>query len=179
MGRDKALVTLQGRPLVAHVAAAMKQVTPHVVVVGRDSPIAGLATVPDTTTGRRGPVAGLETGLLHARGAGVLLVGTDQPFIRPQTLRALLEFPGSDAVVPVHRGIQQTTCALYRDSCLPAAQAVLGAGGGSLREVISQVTATFVDEATWRGWGEDGNSWLSINTETDLAAAEERLATGD
>jgi molybdopterin-guanine dinucleotide biosynthesis protein A len=179
MGRDKALVTLQDRPLVAHVAAALKTVTPHVIVVGRDSPIAGLATVPDTTTGRRGPVAGLETGLIHAQGAGVLLVGTDQPFVRVNTLRALLEFSGGDAVVPVHGGIQQTTCALYRDTCLPAARAVLEAGGGSLRQVVSQVATTFVEEATWRRWGEDGLSWFSIDTEADLAEAEVLLTTGD
>jgi molybdopterin-guanine dinucleotide biosynthesis protein A len=172
MGRDKALVELHGRPLISHVAAALKMVTPHVVVVGRDTPIAGLPTVPDSTTGRRGPVSGLETGLIQSRGAGVLLVATDQPLVRAGTLRALLEIPEGDAVVPVHGGIQQTTCALYRADCLDAAQAVLAGGDGSLRAVVAAVSTTLVTEATWRTWGENGESWFSIDTEADLERAE-------
>lgn len=171
MGRDKATVEIDGRPMVLHVAAALRRVTPHVVAVGRNVTLAGLATVPDTTPGRRGPVAGLEAALIHAAGASVLLVATDQPFVRAETLARLVEQPAGDAVVPESEGILQPTCALYRQGCLDAASEVLARGGGSLQDVLAAVQVNVVDEAQWRSWGEDGRSWLSIDTPEALAAA--------
>lgn len=171
MGRDKAMVEIDGQPMVLHVAAALRRVTPHVVVVGRNVTVAGLATVPDTTPGRRGPVAGLEAALLHATGASVLLVGTDQPFVRAATLARLMEQPEGDAVIPIADGVLQTTCALYRQGCLAAASGVLERGGGSLRDVLAGIDVNVVDETRWRSWGEDGRSWLSIDTPEALAAA--------
>jgi molybdopterin-guanine dinucleotide biosynthesis protein A len=177
MGSDKALVELDGRPLVMHVAGTLRTITPHVIVVGRATPLAGLPTVPDHTTGRRGPAAGLETALLQAAGYPVLLVGTDQPFVRAATLRNLMQVAHADAVVPLDGGILQTTCALYRGPCLSAARTVLSHGGGSLRDVLDAVDAAAVPPATWQAWGEDGRSWFSVDTPDDLAEGVDRFGS--
>ena len=176
MGADKALVELEGRPLVLHVAAALKRITPHVLVIGRDTPIAGLPTVPDRTTGRRGPLAGLDTALHEAGGEAVLLVATDQPFLRSETLGALLDIAG-DAVVPLDAGVPQATCGLYRPGVAEAARELLASGEGSLQRLLARIQTTLPQRETWSGWGEDGRSWFSVNTPADLDQGVERYRT--
>lgn len=170
MGRDKAMVELAGRPLVAWVADALAPVTSRVVVVGRTGPLAGLPGVPDRFPDRRGPLAGLDAAFRSSRG-DVLLVGVDQPLVRAATLRRILAIDGGDAIVPVADGIPQTTCALYRGSCAPSAARLLTGSGGSLRRLIDDAETILVEPDEWRGWGEDGRSWYSIDDPSNLERA--------
>ena len=103
-----------GRPLVEWVATALGSVTDHLIVLGRSGTLAGIECVPDDYPARRGPLAGLATALRIAKGEPVLLVAVDQPWVRSETLAALLEQAGPlHAVVPIDRGARQVTCGIY------------------------------------------------------------------
>ena len=176
MGRDKALVELAGRPMISHVADALEAAGCRVTVIGRSDRPAGLHSVPDSPSGRRGPVAGLATALRVAAGAPVVLVGVDQPFVRPQTVRSLLDVTDGDAVVPVDRGKRQPTCGVYWPNCSAIVDDLLtGQDDPSLYAVLDRVPLHEIGADTWRGWEEDGRSWWSVNTPDDLATAEARL----
>ena len=101
----------------------------------------------------------------------MLLVAVDQPLLRVATLRGILATEG-DAVVPHADGHPQVTCALYRATCLDSFERAMAAGERKLRRLLDQVATTYVDEAAWTEWGEDGGSWLSIDTPQALQAAE-------
>jgi molybdopterin-guanine dinucleotide biosynthesis protein A len=63
-GSDKACVDIDGRPMIAHVIAALKPQVEQVVICGRIWP--GLDAVYDLRQGRIGPLAGLESALRYA-----------------------------------------------------------------------------------------------------------------
>jgi molybdopterin-guanine dinucleotide biosynthesis protein A len=168
MGADKALAEVAGRPMVEWVADAVRAVTPDVVVVGRSGNLAGLECVPDDHPARRGPLAGLATALRIADDRPVLLVAVDQPWVRVDSLRALLEPAGPlHAVVPIAGGARQITCAVYPDSWLERAVAE-DAADGSIQSLLDDLLYRPIEEPEWRSWGEDGRSWFSVDTEPAL-----------
>ena len=171
MGRDKAFVPFRGEPMISHVARSLQQAGLRVLVVGRTGDPAGLEAVPDDGVAGRGPMAGLVTALRTASGRDVFLVAVDQPLLRPETIVEMLSLPG-DAVVPVAGGHPQVTCALYRSGCIQRAEAALDHGEMKLRRMLDTVEPTYVTEETWSRWGEDGRSWLSLDTAEAVAAAE-------
>lgn len=178
MGGDKALAELDGRPLITHVSAALEAAGCDVVAVGRAETVAGIHAVPDDAGGR-GPAAGLLTALRVADGRPVVLVATDQPLLRPKTVTALLQLHGP-AVVPMAAGTRQVLCAVYReDSLQPLAALMATDPTPSLQRLLDDLPFRAVLEAEWRGWGEDGRSWRSIDTPDELTELEAVLRTLD
>jgi molybdopterin-guanine dinucleotide biosynthesis protein A len=169
MGSDKALVPFQGLPMIQQVAAALRRSDLEVLVVGRDS-VAGLDAIPDLPGHKGGPAVGLLSAFNHLA-TDVLLVAVDQPLLRPETAQELLARPG-DAVVPQADGHPQVTCALFRRSCYEPLRELLAAGETKLRRLLDRVDATLVAEDTWSKWGEDGRSWMSLDTPQAVRDAE-------
>lgn len=114
MGRDKALLLLDGRPLAARVADELQAAgAGRVEAVGGDADAlrrAGLSHRPDRWPGE-GPLGGIVTALEAPGGADVVvvascdLVAPDRRALR-QVATALLE-AGADAAVPVVAGRHQ------------------------------------------------------------------------
>lgn len=176
MGRDKALVAIGGVPMVERVAAALRAVAGEVIVVGRTQPVAGLPALPDTVSGPRGPLAGLVAALAAAGGRPVVLVAVDQPLVVAATLANLAALAESvRAVVPMAGGARQVTCAVYPPAWAGEAAAEL-TDGGSIQSLLDRLPHVTVDEAVWRAWGEDGRSWMSVDTIDDVSRAEAVLA---
>jgi molybdopterin-guanine dinucleotide biosynthesis protein A len=102
-----------------------------------------------------------------AEGKPVLVVAVDQPWLRPVTAECLARSDPDQAVVPVDGGVRQTTCAFY-----PAGLSRLAAseleGGGSIQSLLDMSGFRPVVEEEWRGWGEDGRSWFSIDEPANI-----------
>lgn len=165
MGRDKADVEIAGVTLLDRVAAALGSAAEQIVVLGRRRP--GWTCWPDDAPGS-GPLSGIATALRRMGSGRALFLAVDQPFARPETLRALAGFASELPVVPVDRkGVRQVTCAVYPASVAGAAWEEAEAGG-SLQSLLDRVAFEPVTHATWEGWGEDGRSWYSVDTPEDL-----------
>jgi molybdopterin-guanine dinucleotide biosynthesis protein A len=171
MGRDKALVELRRRPMIDHVSQALAAAGLEALVVGRDTAPDGMAAVADIAGLGGGPAVGLLTAFDHLASGDVFLVAVDQPLLQPTTIQRLLEIPG-DAVVPQANGHPQVTCALYRRSCHQPLAEVLASGKMKLRHLLTVIEASPVDETLWSSWGEDGRSWLSLDTPQAVLDAE-------
>jgi len=175
MGHDKALADVAGRLMVQWVADAVRSVTPDIVVLGRSGTLAGLECVPDDHPARRGPLAGLATALRLAEDRPVLLVAVDQPWLRVDTLQALLEAAGPlHAVVPIAGGARQVTCAIYPGSWAERARTE-DAADGSIQSLLDAMLFRPVAEQEWRAWGEDGRSWFSVDTDGALEEGIQRF----
>lgn len=157
MGSDKAALVIDGRTMLDHVLAAAAGFP--VLVVGREHP--GAPSIPDRSTGRRGPLAGL-VAALETTAAPVLLLGADQPWTRPRTIRALAELDESLPVAPMDAGVRQVLCAVYPPSVLPEATRLLEAGRGP--QSLLELGCRDIAPSLWRTWGEDGRSWFSVDT---------------
>ena len=94
-------------------------------------------------------------------------MAVDHPFVRHQTLSALLDLEG-DAIVPFDDGCQQVTCAVYRPSFLAAATDVLDTGGRSIITALDRVNTRLVTKPEWKAWNEDGRSWFSVDSQERL-----------
>lgn len=171
MGSDKSVVEFRGRPMLSHVAAAIRDAGLEAVVVGRDE-APGLRAFPDVGEPGEGPAIGLLSAFRHFPDNSVFLAAVDQPMLDSDTIRMVLELPG-DAVVPIYRSHPQVTCALYRRGCFGPLQQLVSEGGRKLRDLLALVDTNYVEEATWAEWGEDGRSWLSLDTPQAVRDAED------
>jgi molybdopterin-guanine dinucleotide biosynthesis protein A len=170
MGRDKALVEVAGKPMLAWVIGALEAVTPRIVIAGPER--AGWehhAFVTDPGTPHRGPLAGITTAMAHVdRDALLIVVGVDQPWIRQATLSSIAARFTQRPVVPVPDGVRQTTCAAYPANLDLVATRELN-GGGSIQSMLDRTAFDPFTEADMAMCGEDGRSWFSVNTADDLA----------
>lgn len=174
MGTDKAFVEVGGLHMADAVAASLQAVCDEAVAAGREEGLAGLPGIPDPDTSNRGPLAGLVAGLEAAGSGVVVLTAIDQPWVRPETLRHLIELFDDLPLVPVVEGSRQITCAVYPTSIAEPAREELTAGG-SIQTLLDRVAFQPVLESVWASWGEDGRSWFSVDTPDALEEGLKRF----
>lgn len=174
MGTDKAAVPVAGRPMLDHVVHALLQVAEEVIVAGRESADGGLAAVPDEGESHQGPLAGLAAARTKHPDALLVVVAVDQPWVRPETLRAMVSKATELPVLPVEAGIRQTTCAVYPAAALDGIDDELAAGG-SIQSLLDRVSFVPVTDDEWSAWGEDGRSWYSADTMAAIDVGYERF----
>lgn len=174
MGADKAHVGVGTKTMLDHVVSALSAVTGEVVVVGRTETFPGTSTLPDAGTPHRGPLAGVAAAVEAFPASLLVVVAVDQPWVRPATLERLVELDGRLPVVPVDGGVRQTTCAVYPTDALEGIRDELD-GGGSIQSLLDRTSFRPVIETEWRSWSEDGRSWFSADSTTDIENGLERF----
>ena len=153
MGVDKALVPLDGRPMVEHVRAALEEVTAECwlsVRHGQQPPLDGLPVVRDDG---RGPLGGIASGLarLGDGRAALLAVACDMPRVSPPMLRALIDaLEDSDAAVAVVDGIPQVACAVWSSRRAGIAAELVASGAAAPRALLDRARVTVVPGERWR-----------------------------
>ncbi len=178
---DQAFMDVGGVPMAERVVSTLAEVG-DVLVVGRPGTLAGRAAVPHYRRDSRSGLTGLVTGMQAAKDLAppgvsplVVLVGVDQPYVRPETLRFLLAFAsGYEAIVPVDDGELQPTCAVYPLKMLPEARRI-DREDGTLEDLLAATGAVQVPAARWRAWGEDGRSWFRVDGAESISEAESRF----
>ncbi|HKY88593.1 MAG TPA: molybdenum cofactor guanylyltransferase [Candidatus Limnocylindrales bacterium] len=177
-GADKLRADVRGRPLLEHPILALAEVCGEVLVaLAADAPeptLPGVAGVPirivrDAVDGA-GPLAGLVAGL-EAAGEGVaLVVGGDQPDLRPELLRLLVSSLGTGAAAVLADGDAPRSLPLVvrRDPALAAARRVLGSERRSLLGVIFGLGAVVLPESTWRMADPEGSWRRDVDRPEDL-----------
>lgn len=182
LGRDKALESIGGVPVLLRVVAALQAVTSELVLVEAPGRTRTLAGLPGTTrratdaTADFGPLAGLRAGLDACRTDYALVTACDMPFLATGVLRRLAELaPAWDAVLPMWGGRPQFLCAAYARSCLPAIDTQLAnpeRRERSLVAMLRRVRMHYLDEAEVRAAGGDDAAFSGINSEAEVAAAQ-------
>jgi len=158
LGGDKAIVELEGRPLLLYPVEALHEVCDDVVVVAkRDTmlpPLAGVADLWIEPDEPRHPLAGIAYALSLAAGRAILVVAVDLPLMDAATLRLLRDADPGDAVAVVPRvhGRLQPLCARYTPRALaglegfdPTARATDVVAALGIREVEVPDPAAFAN----------------------------------
>ncbi|WP_257386924.1 molybdenum cofactor guanylyltransferase MobA [Tahibacter caeni] len=121
-GIDKGLALWRGRPLIAHVAAALAgQVDEILIVANRNADEYRRygRVCADDRAGYRGPLQGIVTALRRARSDWLLVVPVDSPEPGTDLLTRLWRERGAAGVVVAHDGRRrQPLFALYRRAAL-------------------------------------------------------------
>ena len=172
MGTDKALLLVDGQPLVLRVAELLSSVAdPVLLASGKPGRLGdlGLAEVEDAIPGA-GPLAGLVAGLEASPHDLLGVVAADMPFASPELLRHLAERAGgADAVVPVTASGREPLHAVYSASALPGLRAALFEDHLAVRDALRTLRVLEVTEDEWRRADPTGRFSLNLNRPEDLA----------
>ena len=170
MGRNKALIPLQGRPMISRLASEVGRLSDQILISANEIPLyesLGLPVVPDIYKGQ-GPLAGLHAAMLHSERPLLLALACDLPSVKESFLRLLVRIAeGYDAVIPVTSdGRPHPLCAVYRRSCLPTLECNLKIGMNKITKVLERLNVNWLPESpTTFLAGEVCN----LNTPEDLA----------
>ncbi len=179
MGQNKAIIELDGQPLVARVVQALRPLSDDILIVANDPlpfRFLNLPIIPDIASGY-GPLMGLYSGLMAASGDLAVALAVDMPFLTSEFLQMLLaRAPGYDVVIPETDGRLHPLCAVYRRAtCLPAIEQAITRGQRRLIAFHPQVNVRLVDEDELRAVSPDLLALSNVNTPQELAQARQLL----
>ncbi len=179
MGRDKAFLELEGRPLIGVVIARMASVCAEVLVVAGNAALyagLGVEVVEDRFRGV-GALGGLHAGLEAARHDLALAVGCDMPFLNPALLRAFVAWSEGHDVALLRRGEQVDPLhAAYRRTCLPAMEEAIRAGKRRIISFFPRVRVRYVTPEEIAPLDPHLRSFRNVNTPQEWAAAQAEWA---
>ncbi|MCU1401067.1 MAG: putative molybdenum cofactor biosynthesis protein [Acidimicrobiales bacterium] len=159
MGRDKALIEIDGVPMVRRVAAAMRAAgIEHVVAVGPAELASGLAVVPDEHAGE-GPLGGILSALDAATPGSVLVAACDLPWLDAEAVSALLDAPPCDVAVGRTSRIEPLF-ARWSPAAAATLQALFDGGERAVHRCLPSLSVIEVDIR-------DG-ALINVNMPTDL-----------
>jgi molybdopterin-guanine dinucleotide biosynthesis protein A len=162
MGRDKALIPLQGVPLLQQVCEVALNCTSEVYVVTfwpdryRDILPNGCRLIQEVSlpgeTESHGPLVGFAQGLAQVETDWVLLLACDLPQLQVKVLQdwaAGLEKTGNDAIaqsaptkeiarLPRQAKGWEPLCGFYRRQCLPMLTEFIQSGGRSFQRWLAE-----------------------------------------
>ncbi|MCY3908180.1 MAG: molybdenum cofactor guanylyltransferase [Anaerolineaceae bacterium] len=180
MGRDKALVELDGRPMLEHVIERVSGLgQAQTLLVSNDHAEHarfGLPMVCDSLPDA-GSLGGIYTALLNSEHCHTLVVACDMPFLSPALLRHMLELREEgdyDVIAPRVDGYPQGLHAVYGQACVAPIRAQIEAGRLKVIGFYDQARVRYLDEDEWGPLDPTGQAFNNINTPEELAAAQER-----
>ena len=181
MGRPKAFIELQGRPLITRVAEVLRALFPEVFIVSAEAaPFAGLGlpVIPDLHA-EGGPLAGAHAALAATRQSRLLVVGCDMPFLNPALLAHLAgRAEGRGAAVPRGPDGLHPLHAVYTKGALEPMDAALARGALKFADVLSSLDVLEIGEEELRRFDPDLRSLFNVNRPEDLSRAETMIAAG-
>ena len=171
MGRDKAFLAVQGKPLFEIILELFRENFSRLLLVGnRAERFAGygLPVVPDIYPGSS--LGGLYTGLFHAETEYVFVASCDLPFPSAQVLRHLCSLKeGFDAVVPSTRYGYEPLFALYSKNCLAPIKALLDRGEFCAYAYYPEIRVRYVPPEELAPFDRDGRAFINVNTPEEFA----------
>ncbi len=178
MGTNKALLPLDGQPLIARTAACLRPLADELIVV-TNTPEAYQflatdfgATLTTDALPTRSALVGLYSGLRAARGDLALAVACDMPFLNAALLRFMLSLAQTeyDVVAPQVNDLLEPLHAVYRPAtCTPAVERHLLAGDRRMISFYPAVQVRTVTSAEVAQFDREHLSFVNVNTPEEWA----------
>ncbi len=170
MGQDKALLEVDGQPLLLHAIEKLKPHVRELLVIGEPRKYGNIwpAILPDEIPGL-GPLGGIVTALNAARHDRLLVLAVDVPGVNAQLLERLSrELPDdADALVPRHADQLEPLVAAYHRRCTSAFMDHITRSQLSMHGALASVRTAYLDINTGEdGWPED--LFRNLNSPADL-----------
>lgn len=177
-GRDKSALVVDGRTILDRQIAELSQITSDLLIVGGDARVRvpeGLRHEADQVPGC-GPLGGLHAARSAARGAAVLVVACDMPFLSAPLLRYLLMLAdaaaGIDIVAPRTKRGYHPLCAVYTRACLEPIARRLTDGRLEVAALFDDVRVQVVTAEALAAFGDPDRLLANVNTPLEYRALE-------
>jgi molybdopterin-guanine dinucleotide biosynthesis protein A len=172
-GRNKALLVVDGEPLIERVARVLEPRAARLwVSVAEPASWTALPQVLDEEPGQ-GPLGGIAAGLARAPG-WLLAVAVDMPYLRGDVLDLLLgrADAGGDAVAFRIGGWPEPLVALWGPACLPVLRRRLQAGQRKVAAALGdpELRVAWIEEAEVRARDAALRTFCNLNEADDVAA---------
>lgn len=143
MGRDKATIVVDGKPLWRRQLDILGELSPREVLISaREKPDWTESEFLKDALSGAGPFGGLVAALRNASTDRVLVLAIDLPKMTSDFLSRLVEQSESGrGVVPVREGFLEPLAAIYPNSALPIAEEALAAGRFAMHEFAETAIA--------------------------------------
>jgi molybdenum cofactor guanylyltransferase len=185
MGHDKALIHLEGMPLLRRVCEVALTCTPSVKIVTpwpdryRAVVPSGVTFVqekflPQEVAQSHGPLVGLAQGLAQVEADWVLALACDLPNLKANILQAWKRQldslpPTTLAYLPQINERWEPLCGFYRQGCLPLLEAFIQTGGRSFQRWLDRQPVAVIADV-------DPALLLNLNTPADLDSLEQTIS---
>lgn len=164
MGTNKALLEVDGQPLIFHVYRTLATLF-HEVIIITNSPeeyaFLPCRKVSDIHPGF-GAIAGLHSALTHSSCDRTFVTACDMPSLDPDLIRRLCTVhENTDAVVPInHEGLREPLHAVYTKGALPTIEKIIAAGDKSILIVLDRLKTLIMGQDEIGGT----ESFRNVNT---------------
>jgi len=168
MGRNKALLEVDGIPIITRIYRTLASLF-HEVIVVTNSPLdydfLPCRKVPDIYPGC-GSIAGLHSALAHSSTTHSFVTACDLPFLDPAIIRYLCDIraEGYDAVVPLSEGGQEPLHALYLSACKDVFENAIQNGERKILNVLGGINIRQVTCDELKSVGGQTKPFLNVNT---------------
>jgi len=174
MGREKAFLLFQGKPLIQQAVSLVSHFTEDVRIIGppgkSELDKLGIQVMADLVI-PRGPISGIVTALRSTSNFLNLVVACDMPRIPVSFVNLLLErADGADAVLfKADSGQIEPLCALYTTNCLPSFNLNFRLEKHGISDSLEQLRVNHISEEDLWSRGLQADIFRSINTPHDFA----------
>jgi molybdenum cofactor guanylyltransferase len=173
IGGDKAIVELNGRPLISYPLEAVRQALGQVAILAKADtklPYVSGVTVWIEPEPRRHPLVGITQALALADGRPVLVCGADLPFVTAKLVRRLAKAnPGrAPAVVACAQGAVQPLLGCYQRRALDSLRRAARDSERPLRDSIEALDPVLLEV-------DDPDELFDVDSPDDLLQAAAML----
>ncbi len=179
-GSNKALVEIEGEPIIVRIVSILQQVFEEIYVVGsKDTDYSFLEDVilvediiPD-----KGPLGGLYTGLSYSSARHNLLLGCDMPFFTTDYFHFLTNWQKRyDVLVPEYNGYIEPLGGVYNRSILPEVERSIEKDDLKIKSFFPEVRVEIIKEEIIREIGDPARLFYNINYKSDLRKSRKYLS---
>jgi molybdenum cofactor guanylyltransferase len=181
MGHDKALLELDGVPMIVRTARLIESVAGAPLVIGSAEtyqPL-GLCAIRDDWPGA-GPLGAIATALRASERAWNLIVACDLPYLTREWLTFLVSravSSAADALLPMNDPGPEPLCAMYKKTCEAPVWLALDRGVRKVTEGLSHLHVEYMERSEWKRFDSGGLLFKNMNSPADYDEAKARRET--
>ncbi len=171
-GRDKSLLTIDGRPLVEATIEKCRPLFDELFVSSNAENkfgISGICELSDTYKDS-GPMSGIHSGLTASRNEAVFFAACDMPYFNAELAAEIISrAEGSEICIPIVGGKSEPLFGVYKKRLLPIIEELLKEGVYSIRALLEKADTCYFDCTEWLLARSAQNAFYNINYQEDLS----------
>jgi molybdopterin-guanine dinucleotide biosynthesis protein A len=171
MGTDKSFLKIKGKPLIERTLRVFNELFDETIIVTNTPEIYVLydAILVGDLIKKRGPMAGIYSGLLNAKDTYSFVVACDMPFLNKSLISFMMGLAeGVDMIIPRVSGMVEPLHAIYSKSCLTHIEKHLKDERWGLSDLPRDCKVRYIEEVEISKIDPEMKSFININTPDDL-----------
>lgn len=176
MGQDKALIKVDGMPLVKRQIILLKRIFKKIIIVANGSKkyrFRGVKMVTDIIP-NQGPLGGIYTGLATSNSFYNFVLACDMPFINEALIRYMIKNRDNyDVLIPRIDGKFHPLFGIYSKNCIPIMEKAVRKDKLNVSTIFPKVKTGFISRKEIKRFDKQLLSLVNINTKEDLEMMRE------